>query len=91
MVYDKFGKGTNRGLSCEALYGLFWLLVIPYYGILQVRFPECKYMRISSVIRMGFFIFSDRNEVAELSRRNDVLQGNKVKEAYCIAKTLDRR
>lgn len=57
VVYDKFGKGTNRGLYCAALFGLFWLLVIPYYGILQARFPECKYMRISSVIRMGFFCF----------------------------------
>jgi len=34
---------------------------------------------------MGFFCFSDRNEVAELSRRNDELQGNEVKETnlYC--------
>jgi hypothetical protein len=84
-VYDKFGKGTNCGLSCEAPYGLLWLPVIPYFGVLQAKFPECKYMRISSVIRMGFFCFSDRNEVAELSRRNDELQGNEVKETnlYC--------
>gem|GEM_PF-7021151 len=60
VVYDKFGKGTTMSLSCEALYGLLWLLVIPYYGILQARFPECKYMRISSVIRMGFFCFFEQ-------------------------------
>lgn len=54
------------------------------------EFPECKYMRISSVIRMGFFCFLGRNQVAKLSRRV-MSDGNNMKdphlymENFCIA------
>lgn len=64
VVYDNSGNGQTSVCFSRPHRGRVAVCVPSEEA--QASFPECTYMRISSVIRMGFFCFYQRKMMNQI-------------------------